>query len=552
MRAQLQPVSRQIATAKALWYWLIASLAALIGSAILLAQTPEFWMQSWIWDNEKLLPFDHLVLASQGANILAMNLARIPSLVPDYIVAAFSRLISDDIRKQALAYILIISSAQILLASLLLARVVRLSLFNSIPLIVVTSFGLGFVCPVFALNHSLASLPMNHGGNLFLVFLLMLLVMRASALTHAKANSSQQILIFVICLAGALSNRMFILQASLPGLVVLARPLHAANRQACSRHRRAMVALILGSALGLLFSNGLIRTGCTPPRDWDTNRLIMHIQELFILRSDALGVGWIMAAALAICLAFLVRSLRQKTSDQTTDLCLFMILSAVFTLLVYPFIFTNQGSIPGRDPAANLRYLFPLLLGAPVVFSRLWVAVASNSFKAISYPSSPWLSILLLLALATTMLPQLSSAKIAVTQWNNPYAVFLRQSIPDNVAVLTPYESEYLLGSRSLKAGNHWKSWASQLTFNGVPNPWDQGKAEFYTNQQTHQQRNYQALLIKTQDANVALEWFGLPSKRIINNALGVELWRFNDGLRSSPNRKVAESLASRFRVACK
>ena len=140
MRAQLQPVSRQIATAKALWYWLIASLAALIWSAILLAQTPEFWMQSWIWDNEKLLPFDHLVLASQGANILAMNLARIASLVPDYIVAAFSRLSSDDIRKQYLAYILIISSAQILLASLLLARVVRLSLFNSIPLIVVTSF----------------------------------------------------------------------------------------------------------------------------------------------------------------------------------------------------------------------------------------------------------------------------------------------------------------------------------------------------------------------------------------------------------------------------
>lgn len=534
--------------------WLIASLIALAGSLILFSQSPEFWQQQWIWDNEKLLPFDQLVLADKGASIFAMNLARIPSLAPDYLLAAFCRLMSNDIRIQYLTYVLIISALQILLEAALLARISKASLIISTTFIFFISFALGFASPEFSLNHSLASLPMNHGGNFLMVLLLLWLLLLHEDKIPPTAISHKQILAFMVCLLGTISNRIFFLQASLPGILVLSIQTNLDTKHAFSTSRGLPASLILGSSLGLLLSALLIRTGCTPPLSWNYDHLNLHLNDLFALRSSGLGAGWIVLLGAAICWKQLATSKKwPERSQEMINLCLFMISGLAFTSLVYPLIFANQGYMLGGNEVINIRYLFPFLLATPILLGHHIIATTGSLTKLRLMLLSPTIQATLLLSLALSMHSQLLDSLFAITRWSNPYAAFLQRSIPDNVAVLTPYEggNEYLLSSRSLKAGNHWKPWVSQIAFDGTPNPWDQGKSEFYINQQTRQLRDYRALLIKSRDTTAALRWYGEPSKRITSTTLAAEIWLFENNSATQLRLKLRDSLMGRFQVTC-
>ena len=99
-----------------------------ITSLILLGQTPNFW--SGAWDNEKLLAFDQIRLVEQGAVIANLNLARIPSLFPDYLLAYLSQLAGSDIRSQYFFYIIVQTSLQLGLSSWILRIITQASWLN--------------------------------------------------------------------------------------------------------------------------------------------------------------------------------------------------------------------------------------------------------------------------------------------------------------------------------------------------------------------------------------------------------------------------------------
>ena len=79
-----------------------------------------------IWDNEKLLAFDHVRLLQNGAGITNLNLARIPSLAPDYILAWLTQIFGEDIRQQYFSYLILQSSAQLGLSAYILTEITRL------------------------------------------------------------------------------------------------------------------------------------------------------------------------------------------------------------------------------------------------------------------------------------------------------------------------------------------------------------------------------------------------------------------------------------------
>jgi len=79
---------------------LIAFFAALGIAFLLLQCLSQLGLQQAVWDNEKLLLFDHIHRLQAGDKLTQLNLARIPSLFPDYILGWLISGFSKDIRTQ--------------------------------------------------------------------------------------------------------------------------------------------------------------------------------------------------------------------------------------------------------------------------------------------------------------------------------------------------------------------------------------------------------------------------------------------------------------------
>ena len=96
-------------------------IICLLGSAIWMSQTPH----NVQWGDEPLIAFDHISQIKSGAGIGSLNYARIPSLVPDYILAYATSLITPSVRLQYFWFMLLTGGLQIFMISALVKQVTK-------------------------------------------------------------------------------------------------------------------------------------------------------------------------------------------------------------------------------------------------------------------------------------------------------------------------------------------------------------------------------------------------------------------------------------------
>ena len=510
----------------------------LLSAFALLSQTPNYWELDWIWDNEKLLPFDHLYLANAGASLLTFNLARIPSLAPDYGLAWLMQGFWNDIRQQYLGYLILQSCIQLALGSWIVQQIARLGSLPSLAIFATVSYALGSISPAWATNHSLAALPLNHGGNLCLVLLIFALSLKAVLGTQSRSLS---IGLGLSVLVASLSNRISVLQAVLPAFLLFALP---ELTPVCRRNRQQICIWIAScTGLGLVLSKLALKTGCTPPLQWNWDDLARHLSRLFSLQPWHLGLGFWITINLLLCIGLFWKS--EQTAAKAYGFLIGS--SSVLSLLLYPFILSNQGLSDD-----NLRYLLPTLSSIPITAS-LFIGFALRRHSSWTNPFCIGCALALSIVVLNPESPfgQVKQFTNAFLQWENPYSQFLRENLPEGGAVLTASDGNYLLSSRSLKAGTNWGIHVSQIASNGNPNPWDQGKAEFFENQSNKTLRRYNAILIPSKDHDQAMLWYGKPKQIIENQELGVELGIYGAEGQQEIARRLAQEFKGSFRIHC-
>jgi hypothetical protein len=508
----------------------------LLCSIILLAQTPHYWQQDAIWDNEKLLVFDHLQLMHRGVALWDINLARIPSIAPDYFIAEITRGLSQDIRIQYLLFLVALSSVQLGLGAAIVSKLTNARLEIALINLALISYLLGWISPDFVSNRSLAALPLNHGGNLAMV-LLFYLALISFASRQEKISRLKVAALGLIALAAVASNRIFLIQALGPAVALLSfqrQPWLLSKQKHC-----ALAALITGGSGGLLLSRLILKTGCTPPLTWDATQMLTHLNNLFQTDTSNVGIGFLIASNLALSLFIFCK----ESSEPPARLYAGLILSgSAMCLLVYPFIYSNQGI-----GAGNLRYLLPQISTTSIAVAYL---LTVSLYKKHRMPMASLLA-LCFAALISSQAPKIPDFANIFSGWTNPYTNFVADNVPLGIGILTAQEGNYLASSRSLKAGSNWRFIASQIASDGNPNPWDQGKAEFYSDARSKHLRKYRAVLLQASEHKQVLEWYGPPSTIASDKALAAEIFLYDDVRGSNIDKKLTQGIAGDFRIAC-
>ena len=507
----------------------------LLTSLLLLGQTPDFWND--VWDNEKLLAFDHVRLIGQGAGIANINLARIPSLFPDYVLAWLSQLAGSDIRAQYLFYIVAQTCLQLSLSSWILLIITQTSWFQCIVVIGGLSYFLELANPAWAANYSLAALPLNHGGNLVTLLTLTGFCLQLVRSPKAQPYASLYGTTFFL---GTLSNRILIPQVAIPAFLLFALKKGKDRLIYKSLSRTVAISTVAGLALSKI----AIKTGCTPPISWQLPELAIHLANLFALQLNKVGLGFFILFNVITCAYWCWRS-----RDPVTRAYGSLITSgAALTALVYPLIFSNQGL---EDSV--LRYLFGAILTMPIT-AGVFIVHALKKSPAINNAALWAFAMLLSIRLISQTEAFTPANRFArsILDWENQYSQFIEKNLVAGDAVLTSYESgnDQKLSARSLKAGSNWRIHVSQIA-NGDANPWDQGKSEFYKNQVAKELRNYNSLIIRPRDQQKAETWYGRPETKIVDNDLNVELWIYGEAGRQKISNRINAGLRGLFQVEC-
>ena len=343
-----------------------------VGIAFLLLQCLSWLgLLQGVWDNEKLLMFDHIHQLQDGDKLTQINLARIPSLFPDYFLGWLISGFTKDIRLTYIIYIWLILVLQLLMAAAILRKLVPISFFRAVILIGFLQLILLYISHDFAFNFQLAVLPLNHGGNLLLYWLFLLLLLKA--LSSTGNGSVYAITIGLLAFLACISNRLFYLQAILPALLVLVALKN-------NSRLRLFFAISIGGFSAYFVSEAVLRTGCLPPSHSSFSDVIVHLQNLFTLDLISLsewsvGGGYLILTSITLAIWFscglheglIVNKKRSSWEFFPLIRCygLFVILGGLFVLLPYPFFSHNQGG-------GNLRYLMPLLLGTPISLALLF------------------------------------------------------------------------------------------------------------------------------------------------------------------------------------
>lgn len=516
-------------------------VAALV-AALLLQCWSIFWLQDTIWDNEKLLLFDHLNRLAAGDGLNQLNLARIPSLIPDYLLGWLIAWFSKEVRLQYLIYVWIVTMLQLLLEGLLLCKLVGMGLPRAV--LVVTGLQillLGISFPL-AINLQISHLPLNHGGNalLWLLFLLLLL----KALARPEVQRWQGWGLGCLACGACLSNRLFVLQAIVPSLLLIL-PLNG------SQQRRLGLPIFCGALLGLLASERLILSGCLPIFAFSSVDLVAHLKELFAIRwwislGWSVGAGYVLLTGIILAALLVWGSESHHYTSPETDTRRrygsFILWGGLFTLLPYPWLLQSQGLTGG-----SLRYLLPLLLITPVSLAVI-LARASTVFSP-RQQRFLWSAGLALVLVAFNRVGMGPLWPKIFMDWHHPLVESIEALIPSGAAVLTAEEGQSLLSSRALKAGSNWRLHVSQIAGNGHANPWDQGRGEFFD--KPHQLRSYAALVVVPERRVIALGWFGAPAHTYNLDEAGTMLWLFDEAGRHRIKEALQRDLAGRFRVKC-
>jgi hypothetical protein len=188
--------------------------------AFLLLQKDHELLQAAAWNNEPLLAFDHARQLLTGVPLGSLNLARIPSIFPDYLIAIALAITGLPFQWQYAIFVLIFASLQLYLTAGIICLLCQIRIEYGLIIAGLVSFGLAAASGDYSLNLQLSHLPLNHGGNviMFLGFTwLMLLTFMQSSPTKAVLAFPFLGLLAIASLA-SLSNKLFVLQAVLPAI----------------------------------------------------------------------------------------------------------------------------------------------------------------------------------------------------------------------------------------------------------------------------------------------------------------------------------------------
>lgn len=521
---------------------------------LLLQCLSQLGLQREVWDNEKLLLFDHIHRLQDGDELTKLNLARIPSLFPDYILGWLISGLTKDIRTQYIIYIWLILAMQLLMAAVLLKKLVPISFFKAVILIGFLQLILICISRAFAFNLQLAVLPLNHGGNLLLYWLFLFLLLKA--LSSYGDDNVYAITIGLLAFLACISNRLFYLQAILPALLVLLA-------LKSNIKLRLFFAILIGGFSALLVSEAVLRTGCLPPAHISFADVIIHLKDLFALdlislRGWSIGAGYFILISIILAIWFWCgsveglignkKSFRWEFYPLIRYYGLFVFLGGLFVILPYPFFLRSQWGDP-----ANLRYLMPLLLGIPISFASLLSKLPVFRFS----PKRQLIMAGCLLALTISrfnfpVIPSLSSALVWPSNflnWSNSYAKKLEDLTPRGSAILVASNYNNSLSARALKANSNWSMRISQIASNGHADPWDQGKGEFFDSSKT--QIIYNAVVFNYVDKINILRAYGPPAIEHKLDEMGNVLWLFDDAGIKRIFNVLEQDLKEPFRVQC-
>ena len=524
----------------------ITALIALISLEIL-GVSPNFWSDSFVWDNEKLIAFDHLRLILDGAELVEINLARIPSLFPDYLVALLTQPLSQDINTQYTFFVFTSSFLQVVLSASIVRRITSASMLSILLIFSLFVTITSSISPDWSSNISLSLVPVNHGGNALALLLSLLLILTHIGTPKGTKSSLLLLLISATFTLAAISNKIFLIQASIPSIAVLVILQAQKRRTNPSRLPLLTFSISISSAIGYLLSTKL-RSGCNPPIHFDGEFLIRLLADHLKFSSNPthIGLGILIISSL---IAIWVTPFADRKDPAIKFFKVFASLSITSSIILAAYISQNSGSL-----AANSRYLLSTILLSGIGLLSLLIQLIKNASLVIWPKGRVIANIALAMTIILTALPiatkGIQSLK-AIRSWENPYSEFIRANIPSGASLLTMYEGDHYLSSRSLKAGTNWEIHVSQIASNGEPNPWDQGKSEFYSDQKTKQIRDYQAIILKDSDASQAISWYGKPIQIERHPELAVQLWIYGKEGVDSIKGRIKTPLKYGFKVEC-
>lgn len=517
-------------------------IICLLGSAIWMSQTPH----NVQWGDEPLIVFDHISQIKSGAGIGSLNYARIPSLVPDYILAYITSLITPSIRLQYFWFMLLTGGLQIFMMSALVKQVTKSTLLYSALLVSIIGYTLGAVNENIAFNLSFARYPVNHGGNLILVLLAANLFLSSSLLSRKESLSIKQAGQITLNFFGVVSNRIFIPQATIPLILGnIYRYANAPKNDANKQKLCVVIISIIGSTLiALLASEFAINTGCTPPISTSIEGFQGVIQGMFKDKNTlATSSGFIIC--IGLILPILLPAKDKNSALSKNDYLVFSLLSALITVALWSLAWENEPSGTYYN-----RYIFNLY-GFTIIGFSLLTDKAIHLARLNKANQKLILPAIVFTAIAATQSSNAREAFITFSNHSNPYADLIQNHTNSGGKIYVLTDQQGFKGSRGIKANTNERIWASSIGSDGSANPWDQGKSEFRKGN-SREIKDYSMIMTNPSNTETMIKRYGDPQNIITDNQLDVSLLIYStEKSISSIKKSIKRSLKGEFKIQC-
>lgn len=372
---------------------LVSLLAVFFGISSLL---PLYDSQPWTLNNDHLIPFDHLRLLfdPQSIGLFDLVIARIPSVFPDYLIAALTSPASADWNTRLSLY-WHISIVLCVFTMLFVAwRVSRVASKAPVLFVMTCAVSFGALCLLFPSYREIifySGFPIYHGGNFFNVAIsfaaaLALVSLSISGSRAGSTRISRAVLSGVVFL-GTFSSRMYVVQFVVPValtyLLFLSRsktlPVNILHR---SRGLgRLVVFMIMAALLGYLGYNFSIHQ-CTDVHVTASQ----HVFVSHVERMNSRGLIVLSCALLSILgLRSLHSSLQYSQPSRSHGyvrlaqafLTCFFLLSVAGTVTVFYIAAVDEWS-------GYSRYLITAAYWLPVAIALVFEPALSSLFQRLS------------------------------------------------------------------------------------------------------------------------------------------------------------------------
>ena len=343
-----------------------------------------------------------------------------------------------------------------------------------------------------------------------------------------------------------ISNRIFIPQATIPLIIGDTYRFIQASRTGTSRKQLAIgiTSTTASVLLALLVSKFAINTGCTPPISTSIDGFQAVAQEMFKDKNNfASSSGFIIC--LGLLLPILLPSKDKDAAISKNEYLIFSLSSTLITLALWSLLWRNEPTGTYYN-----RYIFNLYGFTIVGFSlsadkALSLARLKNiNIKLLSFAA-------LFTGILATQLNNMSESFRVFSSHTNPYAQLIRNQTGSQEKTFVLTDQQGFKGSRGIKASTNERIWASSISSNGSPNPWDQGKSEF-RKRKSRDINDYSIIMTSPTNTKKMIERYGEPQTVTTDEKLGVSLLMYSTqeslaGIKKS----IKRSLRGDFKIQC-